>query len=154
MGHGQQRTQNVGKPANQGQVMGEMGRERKKFVGTPGKRQVTIFKGPRDNYEETSQVYLDEDGPIGGEIVHETANRVIVEYDEATYLANKAKYEAMANRRVSTVAPVDGAGITSNTVRTGEEKTLASLMADAEADAAQNAIRAASDARLAGTFDQ
>ncbi len=146
MSHGQQRTQNVGKTPNQGQVMGEMGRERKKFVGNPGKRQVTIYKGPRDNFEETSQIYLDEDGPIGGQIVHETANRVIVEYPEATYLANRANSENLANRRVSSVAPVAGSEIISNTVKQGDERTLESLIADAKEDATREIA--------GGAFDQ
>jgi hypothetical protein len=129
--------------------MGEMGRDRNaKHVTTKGMREVIIYKGPRDNFEETSQIYLDEDGPIGGKIVRETANRVIVEYPEKNFKANQLKAEELAMRRVSQAAPVSDGAVTRNVVAKKEAASLDQLFADAEANATENMQREKADERI------
>lgn len=126
MSNGIGRTQNVGKNPS---VVGEMGRNRAKFQAPPGVRTVKIFKGPRDNYEETSQIYLDEDGHIAGEVIHETANSVIVGYPEETFKANQKAYEDLAIRRVKPTEKVSGSS--SDIAHEGKTDTLENLMGDA-----------------------
>lgn len=155
--------QAISRPPTQGDsknlnVMGEMGRDRK-YSASKGMRAVTIYKGPRDNFEETIQTYLDTDGNIGGTIVRETSNRVIVEYPEARFQANQKKAEDLAMRRVSQAAPVGEGAVTRNVVGRTEEKSLDQLFADAEANSAQREQQERADARIVAeatgaTFDQ
>lgn len=138
MSNGIGRTQNVGKTPNQG-VMGEMGRTRVKFQPREGMRAVKIFKGSRDNFDDTIQHYLDEDGPIQGAIVHETANSVIVEYPEENFKRNQAQAENKAIKRVAVANPVE-AQVSQNSVGAGKTASLDELIADAKADEAKRSF--------------
>lgn len=124
-GHGTRRTQNVGSVPNQGSVMGEAGRVRPtKFTPPEGMRAVTVYSGPRDNFEETSAVYLDEDGPFAGEVAHESASKTIIVYPEANFTDHQKAAEDFAMARVQRAAPVEDASISQNTVTTGTVDTL------------------------------
>lgn len=122
--------------AKQMNVLGEGGRERSSVSASAGMRQVRIFRGPRDNYDETSWEYLDPEGSIRGTVVSETANSVIVEYPEERYSANQKAAEELAAARVSRAAPVGDASVSQNTVGRGEVETLEAHMAAAREDAA------------------
>lgn len=117
-------------------VVGEGGRLRPAPPVTAGMRQVRIFKGPRDNYDETAWEYLDPDGAIRGAVVSETPNTVIVEYPEERFLANQKAMEELAKARVARAAPVGDASVAQNTVARGATDTLESHLTAARADAA------------------
>lgn len=97
-----------------------------------------IFKGPRDNYDETSWEYLDPSGAIRAEIKSESAMAVVVEYPEDRFQANQKAIEERALARVARAAPVGDAKVHQNIVDRGRSAALIEHLRAAQEDAANN----------------
>jgi len=121
--------------ADEMKILGEGGRSRPAEKASAGMRQVRIFCGPRDNFDETAWDYIDPDGAIRATEVSRTPNVVTLEYPEERFLANQKAAEELAAARVRRAAPVGDASVAQNTVGRGAVDTLEGHLTAARADA-------------------